>query len=358
MALFVGAIFMSSCKEQQQAGVAPKAFELQTIATSEFSSSTSYSASVQGRQDIDIFPQVSGYLSHIAVSEGQRVKKGDLLFVIEQAPYLAAYNAAKAGVEVAKAGVATAELNYKNSLSLNSKKIISDSEFETVKNGLQSAKAQLSVAQAQALSAKSNLDFTRIVSPSDGVVGKLPYRKGALVSAALPKSLTVISDNSQMFVYFSMNENQVYNLLDNYGSMEAAVEAMSELDLRLSNGTLYPLKGSLQSISGVLDSSTGAVSLRALFENPELRLISGSTANVIVPEQFSSAIVIPKGATFDLQDKIFVYKVVDGVAKSTAIEISKAMNATEYVVTSGLEVGDVIIASGAGLVREGTPVKQ
>ncbi|MFI3293421.1 MAG: efflux RND transporter periplasmic adaptor subunit [Rikenellaceae bacterium] len=352
------AIGLCSCQEQQQLSVQPKAYDLQTITPTNFASSSSYTASVKGRQDIDIYPQVSGYLSQIAVTEGQTVKKGDLLFVIEQAPYIAAHKAAVAGVEVAKASLATAELNYSNSKSLKLKGIISESELTTANNTLKSAKAQLSVAEAQELSAKTNLDFTRIVSPSEGVVGKIPYRKGTLVSSALPQGLTVISDNSQMYVYFSMSENQVYNLMEEYGSMNEAIANMSDLELKLSNGTTYNHRGALESISGMLDSSTGAVSLRAVFDNPERRLLSGSTASVIVPELFENAVVIPKAATFDLQDKIFVYKVVDGVAKSAPITVSKSMNSTEYVVTSGLNMGDVIISAGAGLVREGTPVKQ
>ncbi len=352
------ALSMSGCQGQQQAEVQPKEYELQTIAPTTFESASSYTASVRGQQDIDIYPQVSGYLAQIAVTEGQEVKQGDLLFVIEQAPYIAAHKAAQAGVEVAKASLATAELNYSNAKSLKLKGIISESELLTSKNTLQSAKAQLSAAEAQALSTKTNLDFTRIVSPSNGVVGKIPYRKGTLVSSALPQGLTVISDNSKMYVYFSMSEGQVYNLMDDYESMDKAIESMCDLELKLSNGAIYEHRGALESISGMLDSSTGAVSLRAVFDNPDRKLLSGSTASVIVPEIFDSAIVIPKGATFDLQDKIFVYKVVDGVAKSSAIMVSRAMNSTEYVVTSGLEMGDVIIATGAGLMREGTPVKE
>ncbi len=356
--LLLVVLSMNSCKRQQQTVEEAKRFELITVATTSFSTASTYSASIQGEQDIEIYPQVSGYLHGISVSEGETVKKGELLFTIEQAPYRAAYNAAQASVEVAQASVATAELNFSNSKSLYEKGIVSESEFQTSQNSLLSAKAQLSVAQAQEASAKTNLDFTMIKSPSDGVVGKLPYRKGALVSSSLPASLTTVSNNTNMYVYFSMNEKQVYDLFDKYGSLKAAIEGMPELELRLTNGSIYPLRGVLESISGVIDSSTGSVSLRAVFENPERRLLSGSTASVIIPEVLEDAVVIPKAASYELQGKFFVYRVIDGVAKSTPIEISNRMNATEYVVTSGLSVGDVIIASGAGLVREGTAVKE
>lgn len=356
--LLLPALIMGGCKQQQQNVVQPVSYELERVSTTNFASSLSYTASVQGQQDIDIYPQVSGYLQNIAVTEGQAVKKGDLLFTIEQAPYLAAYNSAKASVEVAKASLATAELNYSSSKKLYDGEIISQVEFQTFDNALLSAKAQLSAAKAQESSAKTNLDFTMIKSPSNGVVGKLPYRKGALVSASSAHSLTTISDNTNMYVYFSMNEKQVYDLFDKYGSLDAAIEGMPELELRLTNGSTYAHRGVLESISGVIESSTGAVSLRAVFENPERRLLSGSTASVVLPELLEGIIVIPKAATYEVQGKYFVFRVIDGVAKSTPIEIGRSMSATEYVVTSGLSQGDVIIASGAGLVREGTPVKE
>ncbi len=355
--LVVVAILMGGCKSQQDAGVQPREYELQTISVSDFPTTSSYTASVQGQQDIEIYPQVSGYLHEITVLEGQEVKSGELLFVIEQAPYRASYNAAVASVEVARAGVATAELNYNNSVALQQKGIISEVELQTMYNTLQSAKAQVSVAEAQEASAKANLDFTEIKSPSAGVVGTFPYRQGALVSASSPLSLTTISDNSNMYVYFSMSEVQIYDLINRFGSHDAAIKSMPELDLLLTNGSTYPIKGRLESISGKLESTTGAASLRASFANPDRVLLSGSTANVVIPHTLTDVVVIPKAATYDLQGKFFVYKVVDGVAKSTPIEISTTMNSSEFIVTSGLEVGDIIIASGAGLVREGTPVK-
>ncbi len=355
--LIAVAILMGGCKGQQSMAPQPREYELQSVALSDFPTTSSFSASVQGQQDIDIYPQVSGYLHEIKVNEGQEVKEGELLFVIEQAPYRAAYNAAVASVEVAQAVVSTAELNYKTSVALRRKGIISEVELQTVQNTLKSAEAQLSMAQAQAASAKTNLDFTEIKSPSAGVVGTFPYRQGALVSASSPQSLTTISDNTTMYVYFSMSEVQIYNMIDRFGSHNGVIEGMPELTLKLTNGMEYGTKGKLESISGKLESSTGAASLRASFANPDKTLLSGSTATVIIPHTITDAVVIPKAATFDLQGKFFVYKVVDGAAKSTPVELSTTMNSTQYVVTSGLEVGDIIIASGAGLVREGSLVK-
>ncbi|MFI3296043.1 MAG: efflux RND transporter periplasmic adaptor subunit [bacterium] len=355
--VFFMMLLLCSCTKEQNSSTQQAAnYQLQTISLSDFATASAYSASVQGQQDIEIYPQVSGYLESVEVTEGQVVKQGELLFVIEQAPYRAAYNAAEAGVNVAKAAVATAELDYTNSELIYEKGIISNSELQTMLNQLESAKAGLSVAEAELLSAKTNLDFTMIKSPSAGVVGKIPYRRGTLVSSSLSQSLTVISDNSNMYVYFSMNEKQVYDLFDLYGSLEKAVLGMPELELKLSNGFVYSHKGKVESISGIVDSSTGSVSVRASFPNPQRKLLSGSTANVIIPTTMSNVVVIPKTATYELQGKFFTYRVVDGVAKSTPIELSATMSANEYVVLDGLNQGDVIIAKGAGLVREGAAV--
>ncbi|MFR9602609.1 MAG: efflux RND transporter periplasmic adaptor subunit [Rikenellaceae bacterium] len=351
--LFVATSCGSSEAPQQMAAE----YKLMTVKSGELSMTSSYSAAIRGKQDIDIVPQVGGYLSEIRVTEGARVRKGDILFVIEQSPYRAALEAANASVEMAQAGVATAKLNLDNSELLNSKGIISDSEFQSTKNAYSSAQAQLSLAKAQALSAKVNYDFTIIKSPSDGVVGKLPYRQGSLVSASLAQPLTVVSDNSQMYVYFSMNERQVYDLVDVYGSLDSVVENMPQVELQLINGSTYALKGRVESISGVIDNSTGAVSLRASFPNSDQRLISGGAGNIIVPQTHTSIIAIPKTATYELQNKIFVYKVIEGVATSAPIEVAAASSDREYIVTEGLSVGDVIISEGAGLVREGALVK-
>ncbi len=353
------AIFLAvGCKSHQPQGQAPQKYKLMSVEGADFATTTSYSASIKGKQDVAIYPQVTGYLASVKMVEGQNVKKDEVLFIIEQAPFLAAYEAAKAGVEVAQAAVGTAQLNYDNAKELRAKNIISEAELQAIKNSLEGAKAQLSMALAQEQSAKTNLDFTVIKSPSNGVVGKLPYRQGTLVSANLPQPLTVVSDNSQMYVYFSITENQLLDMIDEYGSIDATIAKMPDVELELSNGSLYSIVGRVETISAVIENNMGAVSARAVFPNPKRQLISGGAGNIVFPTTLSDAIVIPKAATYEIQDKTFVYKVVDGKAKSTVVELSPNSNDDDYVVLSGLSVGDVIIAEGAGLVREGAPVAQ
>lgn len=327
-----------------------------TVKTESRELQSRYSASIQGRQDVDIYPQVSGTLQKLCVKEGDRVTKGQTLFIIDQVPYQAALNTAKANLEAAKAAQATAELTYKSTQRLFDQKVVSDFDLQTAQNNLLSAKASVAQMEAQVVNAANNLSYTVVKSPSNGVVGELPYRQGALVSSAMAQPLTTVSDNSEMYVYFSVPENHLLNLVRQYGSLEDAVKKMPKVQLMLNDGTMLPDSGRVESISGVLDANTGSSQLRAAFPNTSHLLHSGSNGNVIMPVEYNNVIVIPQAATFELQDKILAYKVVDGKAQSVNIEVAPQNNGTEYIVTSGLNVGDVIVAEGAGLLREGTPI--
>ena len=185
----------------------------------------------------------------------------------------------------------------------------------------------------------------------------MPYKVGALVSANLPQPLTTVSDNSQMYVYFSINENQLLNMIRKYGSKDAAMKNMPQVELKLSDGSVYESLGKIEGISGVIDKSTGSVSVKAVFDNKNGILHSGATGSVIIPEELKGVIVIPQLATVELQDRIFAYKVVDGIAQMTEVSVRFVNGGKEYIVKEGLNFGDTIIASGAGLVRNGVRVE-
>ena len=323
-------------------------YEVMRITTSDKELQTTYSASIRGRQDIDIYPQVSGFLTKLCVEEGQAVRKGQVLFVIDQVPYRAALQTAEANVEAARASVATAQLTYDSKKELFAQNVISEFDLQTSYNNLLTAKAQLAQTEAQRVSAANNLSYTEVKSPADGVVGTLPYRVGALVSASLPKPLTTVSDNSDMYVYFSMTENQLLDMTRRYGSRSKALEEMPAIELILNDKS---------TISGVIDTSTGTVSLRAVFPNKEGLLQSGGAGNVVVPVQKRNCVVVPQAATYEVQDKVFVFKVVDGKAQSAPVEVTRVNGGKEYIVDKGLNVGDVIVAEGVGLLREGTPIQ-
>ena len=331
-------------------------YQVMDITTSDKELQTTYSAAIRGRQDIDIYPQVSGTLTRLCVEEGQAVRKGQILFIIDQVPYIAALRTAEANVEAAKAGVATSQLTYDSKRELYAQKVVSEFDLKTSHNSLLSAKAQLAQAEAQRINAANDLSYTEVKSPADGVVGTLPYRVGTLVSSGMPKPLTTVSDNSDMYVYFSMTENQMLELTRRYGSKDKALAEMPAVSLQLNDRSTYPQEGKIETISGVIDTSTGTVSLRAVFPNKDGLLTSGGSGNVIVPLKKEDCIVIPQAATYELQDKVFVYKVVDGKAQSAPVQVTRVNGGQEYIVENGLQVGDVIVVEGVGLLREGTPV--
>ncbi len=334
-----------------------KEYEVMNISTTSRELQSTYSASIRGRQDIDIYPQVAGTLTRLCVEEGQTVKTGQLLFIIDQVPYQAALRTAEANVEAAKASVATAELTYESKQSLYEDEVISEFDLQTSYNNLLSAKAQLAQAEAQRVNAANNLSYTEVKSPADGVVGTLPYRVGTLVSSVMAKPLTTVSDNSNMYVYFSLTENQLLGLTRQYGSKEKALRDMPEISLQLNDKSLYPAKGKIETISGVIDSSTGTVSIRAVFPNADGLLTSGGSGNVIIPSSREDCIAIPQTATYEVQDKVYVYKVVDGKAESALVKVTRVNGGKEYIVESGLEAGDVILIEGVGMMREGTEIK-
>ena len=349
-------VWMASCKQATDAGVKPS-FAIMEVKAADKELSTSYSATIRGRQDIDIYPQVSGTIEKLCVTEGQTVRRGQLLFVIDQIPYRAALKTAVANVEAARAAMATAELTYNSNKELYAQKVVSEFSLKTAENTYLTAKAQLTQAEAQEVNARNNLSYTEVKSPSDGVVGALPYRVGALVGANLPYPLTTVSDNSDMYVYFSMTENQLLALTRQYGSMDEALKNMPEVELILNDNSGYNKKGVIESISGVIDRQTGTVMARVVFPNESRLLHSGASGTVVVPSIYKDCIAIPQGATVQMQDKVVVYKVVDGKAVSTLITVAGINDGREYVVLSGLQSGDEIISEGAGLVREGTQVK-
>ena len=349
-------VWMASCKQATDAGVKPS-FAIMEVKAADKELSTSYSATIRGRQDIDIYPQVSGTIEKLCVTEGQTVRRGQLLFVIDQIPYRAALKTAVANVEAARAAMATAELTYNSNKELYTQKVVSEFSLKTAENTYLTAKAQLTQVEAQEVNARNNLSYTEVKSPSDGVVGALPYRVGALVGANLPYPLTTVSDNSDMYVYFSMTENQLLALTRQYGSMDEALKNMPEVELILNDNSVYNKKGVIESISGVIDRQTGTVMARVVFPNESRLLHSGASGTVVVPSIYKDCIAIPQGATVQMQDKVVVYKVVDGKAVSTLITVAGINDGREYVVLSGLQSGDEIISEGAGLVREGTQVK-
>lgn len=343
-----------SCGNVEQSG--KQAYPVMMVSTDSVTIEESYSASIQGRQDIEIYPQVSGTIRRVCVKEGQRVHKNELLFVIDQVPYIAALRTATANVRAAAAQVETARLDYDSKQELFRENVVSEYDLSTARNALAVAEAGLEQAKAQETDARNNLSYTEVKSPSDGVVGTLPYRIGALVNPSMTSPLTTVSDNKEMYVYFSMTENQLRSLLRQYGSPEEVISRMPTIRLRLNDGTLYENEGRIETISGVINRQTGTVSVRGVFPNEKSLLISGGIGNVVIPRTEKEAVVIPQAATYELQDKLFVYKVSDGKAVATQLTVERIHDGKEYIVRDGLRAGDVIVSEGVGLVQDGMEI--
>ena len=318
---------------------------------------SSFSATIQGKQDIDIRPKVQGYITDVHIKEGSIVRRNQTLFTIDQAPYQAALETAIANVGVAQAAVDAAELTTNSKELLFQQNIISEFDLNMARTQLAQAKASLAQAKANEVNARNNLSYTLVKSPADGVVGMLPFRVGTLVSPSDSNPMTTVSDNSEMYIYFSMTESQVLSLTREHGTLEAALKAMPSIELQLSDGTIYKEKGRIEAISGIIDPTTGSVTVRAKFPNHRRLLLSGGSGNVILPHKADDCLVIPQSATYEIQDKVYVYTVKEGKAISQIINVFNISNGKEYVVENGLEKGDTIVIEGVGLLREGDPIK-
>lgn len=343
------------CKQMPQMQ-ANNEYDLMTVSLADKALNSRYTATIQGRQDVEVRPQVSGVITEVCIAEGATVRKGQTLFVIDQVPYKAALQTALANVETAEANVASAQLTADSKKELFDENVVSNYDLQTAQNTLRAQKAALSQAKAQEISARNDLSYTVIKSPSDGVASMIPYRVGALVSSSITAPLVTVSEDAEMYVYFSMTENQILSVSRQNGSLSNALKAMPEVQLSMSDGTLYTEKGKIDAISGLIDQATGVISVRAVFPNRERVLRSGGSGNIVFPYEKQQCIVVPQTATYEIQDRIFVYKVEDGKAKSTPVTVFEVNNGTEYIVESGLKPGDVIVAEGAGLLRDGAEV--
>ncbi|MCI9608391.1 MAG: efflux RND transporter periplasmic adaptor subunit [Muribaculaceae bacterium] len=362
MIVFAGAMTITTgCGGQQQQGPqggAP-AYATMVLTPTNSALETTYPALIKGKTDIAIRPQVTGFITKVHVDEGQQVRKGQTLFTLDQVQFNAAVEQAQAAVNAAKTAVATAQLTANSKRELLNKNIISNYEYQLADNQLQTAKAQLAQSEAALTTARKNLAFTVVTAPSDGVVGRIPNREGSLASPTSAEPLTTVSDNSEVYAYFSLTEKDLLEMSDNgQRSIKSAIDSMPAVKLRLADGSIYPIEGKVATVSGVIDNSTGAASVRALFNNPSGILRSGATGNIVMPRDEENVIVIPQKATFELQDKKFVFVVNDSnIVRSTPITIAPVNDGKNYVVTSGLKAGDRIAIEGVGTsVRDGMTI--
>ena len=311
------------------------------VGTSTANMQQNYPATIKGVQDVQISPKVGGFLTRIYVNEGQAVSAGQVLFEIDNVTYQAQVRQSQAAVNTAKTALNTAELTYNNSKKLFDNHVIGDYELQTAQNSYEQAKASLAQAEAGLANAKEALNYCYVKSPTNGVVGTLPFKVGALVNTSCV--LTTVSNNSQMEVYFSVNEKVALEMSKNGNSLES----LPAVKLQLADATIYAHEGKVAKMSGVIDAATGTVQMIAVFPNPEKLLKSGGSGKVIIPREQTSAIVIPQGCVMEVQDKKFVYLLADSnKVKYTQITVDPQNDGMNYIVTGGMNVGDKYVVNG------------
>ncbi|MCI6102755.1 MAG: efflux RND transporter periplasmic adaptor subunit [Prevotella sp.] len=333
-------------------------FAVRTVEASSASLQTTYPATVKGIHDVEVRPMVSGFITKVCVQEGQAVQKGQLLFTINSETYQAQLRQAQAALNTARSQANTMRLTWQNNKKLFDKHIIGQYELSTSQNSYESAVAQVRQAEASVASAKEMLSYCYVKSPATGYIGSLPYKVGALVSPSISTPLTTVSDISVVEVFFSVPEKTVLSMLKGNGSEKAAIASFPPVKLQMNDGTLYNHPGKVVKMSGVVDPTTGALSVIAHFNNPERLLKSGGSGSIIIPSDESHAILVPKDACSEVQDKVFVYVVgKDNKVKYTEIKVNPEDDGSNYIVTSGLKVGDRYVSKGITKLTDGMQIQ-
>jgi membrane fusion protein, multidrug efflux system len=317
-----------------------------------------FAASIEGSKDIEIRPQVEGYLDKIYVDEGAYVKKGQPLFHINDRPYAEQLNTAKASLASAKANLANARINIDKLTPLVQNKIVSDVQLKSAQSAYDAANASVAQAQAMVQSAAINVGYALIKAPVDGYIGRLPHKTGSLVGLNTEQPLTVISEIRDVYAYFSLSENDFLQFKSEFegNTIEEKIKKMPPVELVLPDGSVYQQKGKVQLAAGQFDNSIGAISFRAVFPNAERLLRSGNTGKVRIAKLSNNAVLVPQESTFEIQDKIFVFALGDSnKVFSKPITIS-GKSAAYYFVDSGVKPGDKIVFEGTGTLRDGMAI--
>ena len=317
-----------------------------------------YTASLEGAKDIEIRPQVEGYLDKIYHDEGSFVRKGEPLFHINDRIYREQLNNAKATLAAARANLANAQISVNKLTPLVQNNIVSDVQLKTAQASYDAAAAQVAQAQALVRNAEVNLGYTLIRAPVNGYIGRIPLKIGSLVGMNTQEALTVLSEIKDVYAYFSLSENDFLEFKKQFPgqSIEEKVRQMPPVELVLSDNSIYPEKGKVQTVLGQFNNSTGAISFRAVFPNSNSLLRSGNTGKIRISQTNRAALVVPQESTFEIQDKIFVYALGDSNKVISKPLVVSGRTAGYYFVESGLQPGDRIVYAGTGNLRDGMPI--
>jgi membrane fusion protein (multidrug efflux system) len=317
-----------------------------------------YSASVEGKRDIEIRPQVEGYLEKIYVDEGAYVKAGQPLFKINDRIYLEQLNNAKAALAVSRANLANAQINVSRLTPLVQNNVVSEVQLKTAQASYEAAAASVVQAEAMVAHAATNLGYTFIKAPANGYIGRIPLKSGSLVGMTTIEPLTVLSEIKDVYAYFSLSEADFLQFKNQYegSSIQDKLKQLPPVELVMADNSIYPSKGKVETISGQFNNTTGSISLRASFPNDGGLLRSGNTGRIRIPRDFTSALLVPQEATFELQDKIFVFILSDSNKVASVPITVSGSSGNLYIVEKGLKAGDKIVYSGLDRLRDGVMI--
>jgi membrane fusion protein (multidrug efflux system) len=319
-----------------------------------------FPATVQGQQNVEIRPKVDGYVEAIYVDEGANVKKGQRLFHISAPQYEQDVRTARAGVLTAEADVNTARMGVNKVAPLVARGIISKYELEGAQYTLQAKLAALAQAKATLANANTNLGYTDIVSPVNGVMGSIPNKIGSLVSSTSTDPLTTISSVNNVYAYFSLSEKALLSFIRRRpgNTLQDKLTKVPDVRLVLADGTVYPTPGRVETAIGQINTETGATSFRATFPNPRGFLRSGSSGSVRTFQPKENVLIVPQSATYELQGKRFVYVVgQDTAAHAVAVTVTPTPDGQSFVVDKGLKAGQKVVLEGVASLKENTKLK-
>lgn len=350
-------ILLASCgKKSQDAAPQADTYPTEVLSKKTANLETTFPVTIKGQEDIDIKPRIDGNIISIYVDEGSVVRRGQALFKIDSPLAQQNLTTAAASVNSAQAQVNTSEVNVNRIRPLAEKGIVSNTQLQTYENAYQSAKASLAQAQAALANAQAQMGWTNVTSPVDGVVGTIPFRQGSLVNSS--SVLTTVANISNVYAYFSMNEKELMSMLNELegNTQSEKIKKLPEVSLILADGSTYSEKGKIETISGVVDVTTGSVNFRAIFPNRQGLLRSGSSGKIAIPRILHDVFVIPQKATYSQQDKILVYKVQGDSVVQHVISVVSTPDGKNYAVTSGLNEGDRIVTDGLITLSNGKKI--
>lgn len=354
----MGTLAVSCSKKEEAPQAPPPALDVVAAATKDVVGYTLFPATIQGKINNDVRAKIQGYIQEVYVHEGQVVSKGQPLFKLEANNLTETASAAKSGIAVAQANVNVAQVEVDKLIPLVQKNIISNVQLETAKANLASAKSMLAQAKANFGSANANVDYSVVRAPISGIVGQLPLKKGSLVGPTDQMALTTIADISSVYAYFSMNEKEYFQFLNEAPgtSLGEKIKNLPQVELELADGSIYSEKGKIETVSGQIDAATGTVQFRVAFTNPNKLLSNGNSGTIRLPKKYTNVLVVPEVASYEQQGKINVYKVVKDTAISTVVDVTARVD-NMIIVKQGIKEGDVIVVSGVGSLRNKMVIK-